>query len=166
MSPSSGAQGDHLSVRQATHADLDRIIRVEQESHNTRWERDDFEGAINSPGWLLLVAATTGEPVGHALARTVADEVEVLTIAVASNARRRGIGQALLAETLRVTGAQGAQQAFLEVRMTNTPARGLYRAAGFVETGRRARYYADGEDAILMSRALGSALSSGEADGR
>ena len=54
-----------------------------------------------------------------------------------------------------VARARGATRAFLEVRATNSAAIALYREAGFRETGRRTRYYADGDDALLMSARLG-----------
>jgi ribosomal-protein-alanine N-acetyltransferase len=91
---------------------------------------------------------------GFVLIRVASDEAEILTLAVTGAARGRGLGRALLAAALESARAAGAARMFLEVGARNAPARALYAAAGFAEAGRRARYYADGDDALVLSRAL------------
>ena len=86
---------------------------------------------------------------GYALLR-VLDDAELLQIGVNEECRRRGIGRALLRESLRLADEKNV---FLEVREGNGPARGLYANCGFSEIGRRKRYYTDPqEDAVLMER--------------
>jgi ribosomal protein S18 acetylase RimI-like enzyme len=73
-------------------------------------------------------------------------EFEILNLAVAPEARRRGVAQALLAAATR------PGRWFLEVRESNSAARAFYRQAGFVEVGQRVRYYRDPEEkAIVLS---------------
>jgi ribosomal-protein-alanine N-acetyltransferase len=91
---------------------------------------------------------------GFVLARTAADEAEVLTLAVLPAARRQGIGGALLAEALAGARLRGACAMFLEVSARNAAALALYAGAGFAEVGRRRRYYADGADALVLRRDL------------
>jgi ribosomal-protein-alanine N-acetyltransferase len=91
---------------------------------------------------------------GFVLARVAADEAEILTLAVAADARRQGHGASLLAHAMAAAAARGAAAMFLEVAATNEAARALYTAAGFGEAGRRARYYADGGDALILRRTL------------
>ncbi len=91
---------------------------------------------------------------GIILARVAADEVEVLTLAVAPEARRLGVGTRLLEAAMSLAAARGACTAFLEVSDANGAARALYRRAGFTPTGRRPRYYADGTDALVLQRAV------------
>ncbi|MGG5886933.1 GNAT family N-acetyltransferase [Falsiroseomonas sp. HC035] len=91
---------------------------------------------------------------GFVLARVAADEAEILTLAVVPEARRAGLGGALLAEAMAAAVLRGAGTMFLEVSETNRAARALYRAGGFTEVGRRPRYYADGSDALVLRRAL------------
>jgi ribosomal-protein-alanine N-acetyltransferase len=91
---------------------------------------------------------------GMILARVAADEVEVLTLAVVPEARRRGVGARLLDAAMTVAFARGARTAFLEVSVGNSAARALYKRAGFTPAGRRPRYYADGTDALVLRRAL------------
>ena len=78
-------------------------------------------------------------------------ELEILNLAVEPTARRRGCGRRLLLLALQAGRKMGMQKAILEVREGNGPALALYRASGFVQTGRRRRYYADtGEDALVL----------------
>jgi [ribosomal protein S18]-alanine N-acetyltransferase len=96
---------------------------------------------------------------GMILARVAADEVEVLTLAVAPAARRLGLGTRLLDAAMTLAASHGARTAFLEVSVGNPAARMLYARAGFTPTGRRPRYYADGTDALVLRRTLFYSLS-------
>ena len=92
---------------------------------------------------------------GFLLGRAVADEAELLTLAVDPAHRRGGIGRALVAEFLQTAGARGARSVFLEVAGDNGAALALYRGCGFRESGRRPNYYQrpDGTrlDALILS---------------
>lgn len=89
---------------------------------------------------------------GFVLARVVAGEAEVLTLAVAPPARRRGLAAALVRAAIAAVGAAGGGSLFLEVSQANAPARALYAGLGFAAVGRRAKYYPDGTDALVLSR--------------
>jgi ribosomal-protein-alanine N-acetyltransferase len=91
---------------------------------------------------------------GFVLARAVAGEAEILTLAVAPPARRRGLAAILLRAAMMEAQYRDAEVMFLEVSDRNTAARGLYAGAGFAQVGRRRRYYADGSDALVLSRRL------------
>ncbi|HLV66813.1 MAG TPA: GNAT family N-acetyltransferase [Polyangiaceae bacterium] len=94
----------------------------------------------------------THEVLGFLLAWDVADEVHLLDLVVAPQARRRGLGKRLLGALLEHAATSRARRVLLEVRRGNTPALALYEAAGFEHVGERSGYYADGEDALLMTR--------------
>lgn len=100
------------------------------------WTEDGIAALLADPGVVALTRST-----GFALMRSVADEAELLTIDVRPEAQRRGTGTDLLREVLRVAARTGASAVFLEVAEDNAAARALYRAAGFVEVGRRPSYY-------------------------
>lgn len=112
------------------------------------WSAAEFAGLAQSPG-----AAVIAEPRGYALIRVAADEAELLSIAVAPEARRRGAGRALLAAAEARALEAGALVLHLEVAEDNAPARGLYAGAGYEIAGRRRGYYAGG-DALTMRRTL------------
>jgi ribosomal-protein-alanine N-acetyltransferase len=93
----------------------------------------------------------------------VAGEAELLTVAVAPEARGRGLAQRLVSRFLYQARLRGAEVAFLEVAEDNAPARLVYSRAGFTETGRRRGYYrtSDGRavDALVMQRVLTDAAA-------
>ncbi|MFM2389011.1 MAG: hypothetical protein RLZZ437_566 [Pseudomonadota bacterium] len=94
--------------------------------------------------------------------RVVAGEAELLTLAVAPQNRRRGLGARLVGRFIYQARLRAATQAFLEVAADNAPAIALYTAAGFSHAGLRKAYYcAPGlmpVDAIIMTRALDQAV--------
>lgn len=95
---------------------------------------------------------------GFVLAREVAGEAEILTIAVGEKVGRSGLGWRLMQAAIREAVDRGAETMFLEVEETNTPAVGLYLRLGFVEVARRPAYYvsSDGKRsaALVMKRDL------------
>jgi ribosomal-protein-alanine N-acetyltransferase len=115
-----------------------------------RWDAAAFAAQLALPGGFGFVANDGG----MVLARYAADEAEILTIAVIPAARRAGLGARLLRATQMHAAAHGARKMFLEVALENLPATALYRAAGYLEVGRRRRYYPDGSDALVLTRRL------------
>lgn len=113
------------------------------------WGAAEFAALLDSPHAFLLT-----RPQGFLLGRVIADEAELLTLAVAPEARRLGIARALVNGFAATSRARGAAHAFLEVAADNAAAQALYRAAGWRESGRRRRYYGPDLDAIVMTLPL------------
>lgn len=81
----------------------------------------------------------------------VLDEAHIANIAIHPDLRGQGLGRGLLVHGLKQAATDGMTMAQLEVRVSNVPAIQLYRSLGFVQVGRRERYYQDNhEDALLM----------------
>lgn len=118
------------------------------------WDAAAFASFLDDPLAFILVEGDAG----FILGRAVAGEAELLTLAVAPEARRRGLGRKLVARFLYQARLRGAGTAFLEVAADNAAAIALYARAGFAETGRRRGYYITPEgarvDALVMARAL------------
>lgn len=112
------------------------------------WPAAGFASFLADPR-CFLVAGSDGA--GFALGRVIADEAELLTLAVVPESRRRGRGRALLAGFVAEAARRGAARAFLEVAEANAEARRLYRAAGFAATGRRRAYFGPSADAVVMA---------------
>lgn len=127
-----------------------RLAALHAEAFDTPWDAAAFETLLGQAGVHLAEA-----PDGFILMRTVADEAEILTLAVRPAARLRGLGAELVQQGAAQAAARGATRVFLEVAEDNAPARALYARAGFAEAGRRPRYYAraDGSrrDALLLA---------------
>jgi len=117
------------------------------------WSEAEIAELLHSPHVFALT-----EPQGFLMARVIADEAEILTLAVAPAARRTGIGARLLAAFLTTARSRGAATAFLEVAADNSAALALYARADFVQTGRRRDYYhaPDGTvmDAAVLARKI------------
>ena len=117
------------------------------------WTRSQCAGIMPMHGVTLTIAESGRVPVGFSLVRAVADEAELLLLAVDPSEQRRGIGQALLDEFVASSLSGGAHRLHLEVRDGN-PAIELYRASGFSPAGRRRNYYhgPDGQayDAVTL----------------
>jgi len=131
-------------------ASAERLAALHAEAFDAPWGAAAFESLLDQAGVQLTETAD-----GFILVRTVADEAEILTLAVRPAARRRGIGAELVARGAADAAAQGATRLFLEVAEDNDAARGLYEWAGFAGAGRRPGYYAraDGSrtDALILA---------------
>lgn len=125
-------------------------------THPRPWSAAEFQALLADPAVFLETAEGHA---GFALGRAAAGEAELLTLAVDPLFRRRGIGGTLLAAFEAAARGRDAETAFLEVAEDNLPARALYAAAGYAETGRRPGYYrrADGGtvSALVLRRQLG-----------
>lgn len=119
------------------------------------WTESQCSGILLVPGVWMTLAAHDGKPAGFTIARIVADEAELLLLAVRAGARRRGVGSALLRAFRESAAARGARRLYLEMRDGNG-ARSMYSAQGFEQVGRRPDYYrgagAQSFDALTLSR--------------
>lgn len=125
------------------------------------WTEAEFAGFLADPLTFLLVEGDAGLILG----RAVAGEAELLTIAVAPEARQRGLGRKLVSRFLYQARLRGADSAFLEVAEDNGAARALYTRSGFAEAGRRRGYYRTPGgrliDALVLRRVLTEAADPG-----
>ena len=125
-------------------SDAPFIARLHSEGFHHPWNDGEFRSLLGQGPVFGFIARPVGEmhnPAGFVLARLVAGEAEILTIAVAKGERRAGLGRKLMAEVMRVLHMQRAESLFLEVDETNAAAVGLYRKLGFREVGKRTSYY-------------------------
>jgi ribosomal-protein-alanine N-acetyltransferase len=134
-------------------ADLDLLAELEARAFPDPWRRAELEPLFAAGAAEAYVAFDAdGRPVAHALFQLLPGECELLRIGVVPEARRRGMGNALLSEALPRLAADGRTVCHLEVRAGNAAARALYDRLEFVLVGRRRAYYADGEDAVRYRR--------------
>jgi ribosomal-protein-alanine N-acetyltransferase len=144
-----------LAIRPVLPEDLRRIAWIEESSFKDSWPYDLLAYELTHPRSLVLLAEWGGEPAaGYVSFRHVAGEAEILRLAVDPAARRRGIARALVDCGLDRLREARVASCHLEVRMDNEEAIAFYHALGFARTGRRRRYYRDGEDALILSLGL------------
>ncbi len=133
------------------------------------WSAREFAALLAGPGVVLVTAppapstpslphegggSREARPNGFMLGRIVADEAEVLTLAVDPARRRQGIASALIARFLAEAAARGAARVFLEVAEDNAAACALYAGASFAKVGRRRDYAGPGVHALVLARDL------------
>lgn len=109
------------------------------------WTADDFAD-LKKSGCEIIASQN-----GFIVYRATLDEAEIITVGVHPDARRTGIGIALLGVMEADLKKQGIEHIFLEVAEDNIPARKMYEQCGFVIVGRRPKYY-DDIDAIMMRK--------------
>ncbi len=134
-----------------TLAHLDDLESIEQSTQFSPWPRAEFERSLNSNQRMAWTALAAERVIGFAVYNIIGSEAELLTISIAPDCQGRGLGRQLLQQTLAHLECDSV---FLEVRESNTSARGLYESLGFNEIGHRARYYpaANGrEDAVIYA---------------
>jgi len=142
--------------------DLDAVMAVMEDSFDGRfgeaWTAAQCAGLLPLPGvWLTLARGPDGV-IGFALARRIADEAELLLLAVRRGRQRAGVGKLLLDRFVADARRRGAGRLHLEVREGNH-AVNLYERSGFALAGRRRNYYSGPKgssyDALTLARIVG-----------
>jgi [ribosomal protein S18]-alanine N-acetyltransferase len=139
----------------AKASDLPAVVALERASYADPWSPTSFASLPDNPRVFFAVGreAGGGPVVGYAIAWHVLEEGELANLAVAKSARRKGLGLALLDAVLADAERRGTSDVFLEVRESNAAARALYSGRGFIEVGRRKKYYRTPvEDALILRR--------------
>ena len=132
-----------------------QIAALETQCFSDPWSETSVRSELSNPLSLWLVAEDGGKVVGYVGSQSVAPEADVMNLAVAPEWRSRGIGRALMTALIAQLHSRGITALFLEVRVRNTPAQGLYRSLGFAEVGRRPKYYVNPtEDALILRKEL------------
>ena len=131
-----------MKIVRCTAAECEAMAAVHAEAFAASWRDDEFEDLLEGEGiYGYLAAHEAGAPLGVILCRVAAGEMEVLTLGVAAEARRRGVARALLAASLPAARDLGAGEVFLEVAVDNHPAIALYEGLSFRRAGPRKSYY-------------------------
>ena len=138
--------------------DLDRIMEAEARAYSFPWSRGNFLDSLRSGHVSELLATQAEVLLGYYVAMPGVDELHLLNITVGPDFQRCGLGRVLLDRLEWQARQRGLAAIWLEVRASNTRARYLYGARGFVEQGIRRGYYpAAGsrrEDAVVMKLGL------------
>ncbi|MBQ4321718.1 MAG: ribosomal protein S18-alanine N-acetyltransferase [Oscillospiraceae bacterium] len=141
-----------MQIRKAERADLPGLVAIEDLSFSEPWSHASMASAVENPDIYTAVSLEGGTVTGYVILALMGIEAEIYNVAVHPDARRQGLGAALLQNALKKAEQEGAETVFLEVRASNAPAKALYLGHGFVPVGLRKKYYTNPtEDAILMA---------------
>lgn len=140
-----------MKIRNVRASDLDRILAIEDAWKTTpHWSRRQFQAELENPSSLFLIAEDDSGVAGYGVLWTVPPEAQLLNLAVAPERARRGVARTLLQALTIMARGWGCVIMTLEVSSRNLPAQALYESVGLRVVGRRAKFYNDGADAILM----------------
>jgi [ribosomal protein S18]-alanine N-acetyltransferase len=142
------------SLLEARPQDSSAIADLHAASFRRGWSDGEIERLLLERNVLAHRAMMGRRLAGFILSRIAGDEAEILSVAVNSAQRGRGIARALLNLHLRRLAGLGARAVFLEVDEDNAPARRLYARAGFREVGRRPGYYQQDKGAAATALVL------------
>jgi [ribosomal protein S18]-alanine N-acetyltransferase len=132
------------------------IMALEQQVHAFPWSTGIMCDCIRSRH-INQIIELEGEIIGYSIVSIGAGESHLLNISVAKDKQRQGIGAKLLLQMISLVRKEQVKVMFLEVRQSNLIACSLYKKLGFIEIGRRKRYYraATGrEDALVLSLSI------------
>ena len=142
-----------FTVQNASEDLLSQIEQIEQACFSMPWTRSQLAAQLDPDRHIFLAAVQDGKVLGYVGMMYVLDEGYIANVAVAPEARRQGVGRALIAALLSRAETMGLAFVTLEVRPSNTAAIALYSAFGFESVGRRKKYYdKPSEDALLMTK--------------
>jgi ribosomal-protein-alanine N-acetyltransferase len=131
------------SVSPATPGDAADLAALHGASFHRGWSEDEFERLLLDRAVIAHRATIGRRLVGFIISRIIAGEAEILSVAVASSRRGKGLARQMLNLHLRRLAGLGTRTVFLEVNEDNVPANRLYQRAGFRTVGRREGYYPD-----------------------
>lgn len=161
MSENAAFDPKYVSLLWAGPDQAAEIARLHATLFSPAWSEESVRALLDHPASTAFMAMVGGAPktcVGFVLAQLAADEAEILSIGVAKDWQRKGIGKRLVEGVARAAQRAEAKKLFLEVAADNDAAMELYRHTGFLGTGLRRGYYArhggDAVDAVTLALKL------------
>ena len=143
-----------ITIREWTEEDIAQIAQLEQRCFEDAWPKELLADVLTYSFLHGFLIEDNGKILGYCCLRILFETADVDNIAVDEAERGKGYGDILLTLMETRAVAMGATECLLEVRVSNTAARGLYEKHGFVEIGVRKKYYSNGEDALVMRKEL------------
>jgi ribosomal-protein-alanine N-acetyltransferase len=141
--PNFGAEKDPGSYRPLVLEDAALLAQIQAASFADMktWSEKAMAEVLGMRGALGFLVCLDQRPAGYLMARFVAPEAEIVSLAVKPEARRRGLARSLMRLLICQVAARGGDRIFLEVAETNKAARSLYDSLDFIPVGRRPGYY-------------------------
>jgi ribosomal-protein-alanine N-acetyltransferase len=153
------------SIRKFSMNDLQGVMQINRTCLPENYTDFFFLDLYRRFPETFIVAEQDGEVIGYIMCRVevglsglglggLIKKGHVVSIAVSPEHRRKGIGEGLVSKAMEAMKLYNAKQSYLEVRVTNDDAVRLYKKLGFEVSRTMHGYYADGEDAHVMTKKL------------
>ncbi len=141
-----------MTVERMGENHISAIAEIEKECFSSPWSEDGIRSELTNESAYFFAATQDGVVLGYGGMHITLDEGYIANIAVRDNARKKGIGSAVLTVLINTAKEKGCSFLSLEVRKSNTPAIALYEKFGFENVGERKNFYtAPTENAIIMT---------------
>ena len=149
-------QWEKVTIQEMDVKDLDEVLIIETSASSTPWSKNMFAGEMQnllSRCFVIKIEVKSGHPIiGFICFRNMAEESELLNIAVHPQYRRLGVGTKLMQSYIDFSSQRGIKTFYLEVNSSNQPAIHLYQLFSYQSSGRRKRFYQGKFDALLMMK--------------
>ena len=143
-------------IRPMSENDVSEVIAVERASYQFPWSEGIFRDCLRV-GYVCRVVTVNDAIIGYGVMSVGAGEAHILNLCIGESYRCRGVGRRLLTYLVDRGATAGMNEAFLEVRPSNTSAIRLYLSVGFEQVSMRRGYYqavGGREDAAVLKLAL------------
>jgi len=140
-----------ITVTALTPQNVQGVYEVEKACFSTPWSLESFQKDLTNENAVYFCVADDGKVIGYVGMWESFGEGNINNIAVLPESRRKGYAKLLLEHLISYGKEHQLTFLTLEVRESNEGARALYQKMGFLEVGRRKKYYERREDAILMT---------------
>lgn len=140
-----------IEIRRVLSSDIDRILAIEAASFGREaWDRSMFEEAIKKCPALFFIAKWQGRFAGYSISCADGVNAELDSIAVFPEARRHGVGEALIRHTIDKLKRRRITVWRLMVQTSNRGAIQFYKGLGFRRVRTVRNYYGANKDAWRM----------------
>lgn len=144
-----------MIIRQMERKDVAAIAELEKLCFSDPWSENSIASELVNRLSYWLVAEKDGKVVGYVGSQSVLDAADMMNLAVSPEYRKQGVGAALVNALTDHLQQNQVIALLLEVRVSNAPAISLYEKLGFVQVGRRPKYYHNPkEDALILRKEL------------
>ena len=142
-----------MEIVRMNESHVSQIAALEKLCFSDAWSEKSIASELTNKLSLWLVAVDGDTVAGYIGSQTVLGWADMMNLCVSPDYRRQGIGEKLTAELERQLKENDVTCLTLEVRVSNVPAIALYEKMGFVQVGKRHRYYEKPrEDALILRK--------------
>ncbi|MBE5737173.1 MAG: ribosomal-protein-alanine N-acetyltransferase [Clostridiales bacterium] len=134
--------------------DISQILDLYDGNFSDGWNKNMLESAFLNGRFLAIAKKIEQRLVAVITISTTQFDADIEGIVVDKAFRNKGYAKELLEFSENHLKTLGIEKIFLEVRVSNTPARNLYSQNGYSEISIRKKYYSDNEDAVVMAKEI------------